>query len=38
MYTVFLFVCFICYVIVGLLVGGGGGGWSDNRRRGVMEE
>ena len=33
MYTVFLFVCFICYVIVGLLVGGGGGGWSDNRRR-----
>ena len=38
MYTVFLFVCFICYVIVGLLVIGGGGGWSDNRRRGVMEE
>ena len=37
MYTVFLFVCFICYVIVGLLVGGGGGGWSDNRG-GVMEE
>ena len=27
MYTVFLFVCFICYVIVGLLVGGGGGWW-----------
>ena len=38
MYTVFLFVCFICYVIVGLLVvGGGGGGWSDNEE-GVMEE